>query len=131
MTFPSISTTLLDTLMTSILRLAPESISLLNWALRHERHAIVVLGSSLQDAVPVERHLHALHMVLDVDDDAIVLAHLDARAGDHSVGGEDAALDAIGEHALAVTPHGVGGIRRAHLAGAVKGDERWTMLIGI
>jgi hypothetical protein len=75
---------------------APESVSLLNRALSDEWHAIVVLCSSLPDAVPVDCDFHAFHVVFDIDDDSIVLADLDARPGDHSVGGQDASLDTIG-----------------------------------
>lgn len=72
----------------------------------------------------MERHFHALHVVLDVDDDAIVLADLDAGPGDHSVGCQDSALDSVGQDALAMTPHGVGCIGGANLASAVKGVEK-------
>lgn len=102
---------------------APESVSLLNWTLSDERHSVVVLRSSLPDAVPVNGDFHAFHVVLDVDDDAIVLADLDARPWNHSVGGQDSTFDTIGQHALTMTPNGVGGIWRAHLASAVKGDS--------
>ena len=75
---------------------APESVSLLNRTLSDEWHTIVVLRSSLPDTVPVNCDFHALHVVLDIDDDAIVLADLDARPWNHSVGGQDASLDTVG-----------------------------------
>lgn len=75
---------------------APESVSLLNRTLSDEWHAVIVLRSSLPDTVPVNGDFHALHVILDIDDDAIVLADLDARPWDHSVGGQDTSLDAIG-----------------------------------
>lgn len=72
----------------------------------------------------MERHFHALHVVLDVDDDSVVLADLDAGAGYHSVGRQNTALDSVGQNALAMTPHGVGCIGGANLASAVKGVEK-------
>lgn len=97
----------------------PERISLLNRTLRDERHSVVVLRAALVNAVPVNGHLHSLHMVLHIDDNLVVFTHLNARTGDHTVGGENTAFHAISEHALTVRPHRVGGIRCAHLAGTV------------
>lgn len=102
---------------------SPERVALLDRTLRHERHTVVVLRAALVDAVPVDGHLHALHVVLHIDDDLVVLAHLDARSGDHAVGREDSTLDTVGQHALAVRPHRVGGVRRAHLAGTGGGPR--------
>lgn len=103
---------------------APECVSLLDWALSHKRHSVVILRASLENSVPMERHFHALHVVLDVDDDSVVLADLDAGPGDHSVGRQDSALDSVGQDALAMTPHGVGCIGGANLASAVNGVEK-------
>lgn len=74
---------------------APECISLLNRALRYKWHAIIILSSSLPDAVPMNRHFHSFHVILDVDDDPIVLADLDARPWDHSVGRQNSSLDTV------------------------------------
>lgn len=37
------------------------------------------------DAVPVKRRLHALHVILDVDNNFVILAHLNAGPGYHSI----------------------------------------------
>lgn len=63
--------------------------------------------------------LHTFHVVLDIDHNSIVLAYLNTRPGDHTVDGQDTSLDTIGQHALTVTPYGVGGIRGTHLTGTV------------
>lgn len=97
--------------------LVPESVALLDRTLRHEGDTIVVLRSALPDSVPMQSGLHALHVVLDVNHHLVVLADLDTGTGDHPVGGQHTSLDTVGQHALAMTPHGVGGIRGAHLAG--------------
>lgn len=99
----------------------PEGVALLNRTLGNEWYTIVVLGATLPDTVPVNGQLHALHVVLDVDHDAIVLAHLYARSGDHPVNGEDTTLDTIGQNALTVAPDGVGSVRCAYLASATEG----------
>lgn len=98
----------------------PEGVSLLDGALRHERDTIVVLGSSLPDSVPMNGQLHTFHVVLDIDHNSVVLAHLNTRAGDHTVDGQDTSLDTIGQHALTVAPYGVGGIRGTYLTGPRK-----------
>lgn len=103
---------------------APECVSLLDRALSHKRHSVVILRASLKDAVPMDRHFHALHVVFDVDDDSIVLAHLDTGSGDHSVGSQDSAFDSVSQDALAMAPHGVGCIWGANLASSVKGVEK-------
>lgn len=100
---------------------APECISLLNWTLRYEWHAIVVLSATLPNAVPVKCNFHALHVILNVDDDSVILADLNARPRNHSISRQYSALNAIGEHALAMTPHGIRSVWCAHLAGAVNG----------
>lgn len=102
---------------------SPECVSLLDWTLSDERHAIVVLCSPLPNSMPVNRYFHALHVILNIDDHPIVLADLNARPWDHSIGRQNTTLDSIGQHALAMTPHGVRGIWGAHLAGAVKGED--------
>lgn len=55
----------------------PERVSLLDRALSYKRHSIVVLGATLPDTVPVDGDLHSLHVVLNVDDNFVVFAHLD------------------------------------------------------
>lgn len=85
--------------------------------------------------MPVDRQLHTLHVVLHVNHDAIVLAHLDGRSGDHTVHREDTALDTIGQYALTVAPDGVGSVRCAYLASAVEHwkdeDELWELPIDV
>jgi hypothetical protein len=95
----------------------------LDRALSDEGHTVIILSAALPDTVPVNRHLHTFHMILDIDHDTIVLADLNARPWDHTVRGQDATFDAIGENALAVTPYGVGCVWRAHLTSSVKGKE--------
>lgn len=85
--------------------LLPERISLLNRALRHKRHTVVVLRASLPDSMPVNGHLHTFHMVLYIDNYLVILAHLDGRSRQHSVGCEDSSLDTIGQHTLTMRPH--------------------------
>lgn len=75
---------------------APECISLLNWALRYEWHAIVVLSSSLPDSMPVNRNFHAFHVILNVDNNSIVLADLNTWPWDHTIDRQNTALDTIG-----------------------------------
>lgn len=66
-------------------------------------------------------------MILDVDNDSIVLADLNARPWNHSIGRQNTTFNTIREHALAMTPHRVCGIWGAHLAGTVKGqDEKYV-----
>lgn len=103
--------------------LVTERVSLLDGTLGDEGDSVVVLGSTLPDSVPVKSGLHALHVVLDVDDNLVVLADLNTGTGDHSVGGEHSTLDTIGQHALAVTPHGVGGVGGTNLAGTGIGGK--------
>lgn len=103
--------------------LISERVSLLNWTLRNKRYSIVVLGSSLPDSVPMDSRLHALHMVLHIDNHLVVFAHLNTGSRDHPVRRQDTTFHAIGQHALTVTPHGVGGVRGAHLAGTVTRDK--------
>lgn len=71
------------------------------------------------DAVPVDGHLHALHVIFHIDDDLVVFAHLNAGTRYHTVRGEDAALHTVRQHALTVAPYRIRGVRCAHLAGAV------------
>lgn len=88
----------------------PERISLLDRTLSYKRDSIVVLGATLPDTVPVDSDLHSLHVVLNVDDNFVVFAHLDWRTRQHSVYAEDAALHTISQHALAVWPDSVGSV---------------------
>lgn len=104
--------------------LVSERVALLDGTLRDEGDAVVVLGSSLPDSVPVQSALHALHVVLDVNDDLVVLADLDTGTGDHPVGGQDSSLHSIGQDALTVGPDGVRGVRGAHLAGTEGEEEK-------
>lgn len=99
--------------------LITERVALLDGALCDEGHAIVVLRATLPDAMPVNGHLHALHMVLHINDDLVVFTHLYAGPGYHAIRCQDATLNAIGQDALTVTPNGVRCIGRAHLAGTV------------
>lgn len=99
--------------------LIPECVALLNGTLGDEWHAIVVLGAALPDAVPVYSHFHALHVVLHVDDNLVVLAHLDTGTRYHAVRRQNATLDSIGQNTLTVTPNGIRSVRRAHLTGTV------------
>lgn len=78
-----------------ILHDSPEGISLLNWTLRHEWHAIIILSSFLQDSMPMNCHFHALHMILNVDNNSIILADLNTWPGNHTIGCENTALNAI------------------------------------
>lgn len=99
--------------------LVAECVALLNGTLCDERDTIVVLRSTLPDAMPVDGHLHALHVVLHVDDNLVVLAHLDTRSGNHPICRENSTFNAIGQNALTVTPHSIRRIGCAHLAGTV------------
>lgn len=75
---------------------APECISLLNWALRYKRHAIVVLGTSLPNTVPMNRNLHAFHVIFNIDNDSIIFADLNAWPWNHTIGRQNTAFNTIG-----------------------------------
>lgn len=110
----------------------PECVSLLNGTLGHKRYAVVILWVTLMDAVPMDRYLHAFHVIFHIDDDLIIFAHLDARSGYHSIGGQNTTFHAIGQHTLAMTPYGVGSVWRTHLACAAKKEvkirSRWNYI---
>lgn len=75
------------------------------------------------DSVPVNGHLHTFHVVLNVDNDSIVFAHLYTGSRNHSVRCQDTPFHAIGQDALAVRPHGIRCIRGTELASAEKEQE--------
>jgi len=56
--------------------LVPESCSLLDRALRHERHTVRVLRSSLPDSVPMDGDLQALYIVQNIDNHLVALTNL-------------------------------------------------------
>lgn len=102
---------------------SPECVALLNRTLRNERHTIVVLRAALVNSMPVNGHFHALHMVLHVDHHLIVFAHLNTGSGNHAVCGQHTSFNTVGQHALAMAPDGIGGVRCAHLAGTVNEES--------
>lgn len=114
---------------TKAINSSPESVSLLDWTLCDEWHTVVVLCSLLQDSVPMNCDFHALHVVFNVDDDAIILANLNAWPWNHTVDCENTTFDAIGQHALAMAPHGIRGIWSADLTGAVIGKKRFDEVV--
>jgi hypothetical protein len=75
---------------------SPESVSLLDRALRDEWHTVVVLSSLLPDSMPVNCDFHTFHVVFNINDDAIVLADLDAWPWDHTVDGKNTAFNTVG-----------------------------------
>jgi hypothetical protein len=75
---------------------SPESVALLDRTLGHKWYTIIVLSALLPNTVPMDCRLHTLHMVLHIDDNTIVFAHLDTGTGDHTIGGEDTAFHTIG-----------------------------------
>lgn len=93
----------------------PESVSLLDWALRHERYTVVILGSSLPDSVPMDGDFHTFHVIFYIDYHFVVFAHLYARSGQHTIGGQNSSFDSISQHALTVTPYYIGSVWCAHL----------------
>lgn len=56
--------------------LVPESVSLLDRALRYEGNAVWVLRSSLPDTVPMDGDLQSLHTVLNIDNHLVALTNL-------------------------------------------------------
>lgn len=75
--------------------LSPECVALLDRTLCDEWYAIVVLGVPLPDTVPMEGHFHTLHVILNIDNNLIILAHLYTGAGNHTIDCQDTALNAI------------------------------------
>jgi len=56
--------------------LVPEGGAFRYGTLRKEWHAVVVLGASLVDSVPMDGQLNALHAVVHIDDYFVALANL-------------------------------------------------------
>ena len=98
----------------------PECIALLNVTLCDEWHTVIVLRAALPNAMPMNGHLHAFHVVFNIDDNLIVFADLYAGTGNHAIGCQDATLHTIGQDTLTMTPDGVGGVWCAHLTGAAR-----------
>lgn len=59
----------------------PEGVSLLYRTLCDEWYSVVILRASLPDTVPVNGDFHTFHMVLNIDDNFVIFAHLDGRSG--------------------------------------------------
>lgn len=74
---------------------SPERVSLLDRTLRDEWDTVVVLCTLLQDSVPVNGDFHTLHVVFNVDDDAIVLANLNTWPWNHTVDGKNTAFNTV------------------------------------
>lgn len=71
----------------------------------------------------MDRNFHTFHMILHIDNDAIIFTDLNAWPWNHAIGGQDTTFNTIGKHALAMTPNGIRSIWCAHLTGAVNGEE--------
>lgn len=97
----------------------PESVSLLDRALRNEWYTVIVLWASVVDSVPMDGYFHSFHMIFHVDDDLVVLAHLNAGSRNHTICCENTTLYTISQHALTMAPNCIGGVRCAHLTCSV------------
>lgn len=82
-------------------------------------NSVIVLCAFLQDSMPVNCHFHALHMIFNIDDDSVSFTNLNTWSGNHTINCENTTFDAISEHALAMTPYGVGCIWCTDLTGTV------------
>jgi hypothetical protein len=65
-------------------------------ALGDEGDTVVVLRTSLVDTVPMDGQLHTFNLIVEVDDNLVAFANLDAGTWDHSVDGEDTSLNTVG-----------------------------------
>lgn len=102
----------------------PECVSLLNGALCHKRNTIVILRTTLMNTMPMQCRLHAFHVIFHIDDNLIVFAHLYTGPGNHTICRQNTTFHTIGQHALAVTPHGIRCIRCAHLTSTERNWEK-------